>query len=177
VADGNQEARADEHMGFAEAHVVVDVLRGMHGDEEGAAEGLDLGPLVRVLGVFDGELVQAEFLLQLKEQDILWFVQSDPDEAAVIDRQHVTDCIQADVAPHASGVIRRAVDDGGGNDGRGLIHRAILHRHRIAIKPYCEPRGPMPMQTPHGSATTTQATGHCVAAMPAAIAGRRRMRP
>ena len=136
MAHGDQEARADEDMGLPKTHVVFHMLGGVCGDEERAAEDLDLRPLVRMLGIFDGEVVQAEFLLQLVEQCVLWFVQADPHEAAVIDGQYVADRIQGDVATQAGGVVGGTIDHAGRDGWRKLVHRAILHAQRIVIKHY-----------------------------------------
>ena len=57
----------------------LDQLRGARDDEQGLAILLDLGPLMGVAGVLDGELVQVELLLHRAEQRHVGFVQPDPD--------------------------------------------------------------------------------------------------
>ena len=56
----DDEALADEEVRLAEGDAAVDQLRGAGDDEERVAVLLDLRPLVGVLGVLDGEVVQAE---------------------------------------------------------------------------------------------------------------------
>ena len=84
---GDQEARADEQVGLAEAHMAIDALRGVRSDEQRIAVTLQLGALVRVLGILDGEVVQAEFLLQLVQQRVLRLVQAAGDGGRLIQSQ------------------------------------------------------------------------------------------
>jgi hypothetical protein len=110
-------------------------LGGVRDQEQRIAIGLDLRPLVRVLRVLDGEVVQAEFLLQLVQQQVFGFVQADPDEAAILHRQHVADLVQGDVVATALAVVGHAVDHAAGQGemaGRG-VHAFIL--------PPAEPEG------------------------------------
>ena len=63
VADGDHEARAEEdhHLADLDELLAVDVARGLEHDEERvAAVDLELGPLVGVDGVLDGQRVQLE---------------------------------------------------------------------------------------------------------------------
>src|SRR5688500_15053420 len=83
----------------------------MDGDEQRVAVRLDLGPLVRVVRVFDGEVVQAEFFLQLVEDALVGLIQTNPDEAAVVDGEHVADRVEADVAALAVAAVGHAVHD------------------------------------------------------------------
>jgi hypothetical protein len=53
-------------------------------DEKRVAEALQLGPLVRQVGVLDGEVVQPELGLYLLEQGFGRLVEPDPDEAIVL---------------------------------------------------------------------------------------------
>src|SRR5690606_24221547 len=76
-----------------------------------------------VLRVLDGQVVKAELLLQLVQQQVFGIVQADPDEAAVVDRQHVADLVQGDVVAVAFAVVGHAVDDTAGQGG-GVVHAA-----------------------------------------------------
>ena len=128
MADGDQVALADEGIGLAEADVAVHQLRRVHDREQRTPVGLDLGPLVRVLGILDREVVQVELLLQLVEQRVVGFVQADPDEAAVVDRQHIADLVQARCRVAVPPPVQRAVDDAGGLAacGAGAFHGCIV---------------------------------------------------
>jgi hypothetical protein len=77
-----------------------DHLRGGHHHEQRIAVGLDLGPLVRAR-VLDGQVVQAEFFLQLQQYIVVGIVQADPDEA-VATGNDIADGVQADVVALAS---------------------------------------------------------------------------
>jgi hypothetical protein len=144
VAYGDQIAGTDESMGFAEADVAVQQLGGVHGQEQRVAVGFDLRPLMRVLGVFDREIVQAEFLLQFVEQGFLRLVQADPDEAAVVDGEGVADLVEADIGARAV-AVHGAIDDalrerrsggwvghGGHRAGIGWPGQAALRSVRVA---------------------------------------------
>ena len=56
---------AEEDVGFTEGNVPADQLRGLHYDEQRVAVGFDFGALVCLLSVFDSEVMQVEFFLQL----------------------------------------------------------------------------------------------------------------
>ena len=60
VPDADDVALAEEEMGLAEGDAAVDQLRGARDDEQRVAILLELGALVGVLGVLDGEVVQVE---------------------------------------------------------------------------------------------------------------------
>ena len=69
-------------MGLAEGDPALDQLRCARDDEQGLAILLDLRPLMGVVGVLDGELVQVELLLHGGKQRHVGLVQSDPDHVA-----------------------------------------------------------------------------------------------
>lgn len=117
MAYGHQEARAKEGVGFAILDALIDHLRGGHHHEQRIAVGLDLGPLVRVARILDGQVVQAEFLLQFQQHIIVGVVQAYPDEA-VATGDDIADGVQADVVALAVVIVVDAVDDAGGV-GRG----------------------------------------------------------
>lgn len=110
VAYGYQVARAQEDVRLAEGQLAGDQLRGLYHDEQRVAVGLDLGALVGVVGILDGEVVQVELFLQLFQQRFVRLVQADPDEAVVLG-QHVADRVQRDIADTAAvAVVGDAVD-------------------------------------------------------------------
>ena len=87
VAHGDQIVAADEHVCFAELDLGRDDLRGVQRDEQRIVVQLDLRPLMRVVRVLDGKVVQAEFLLQFVQQGFVGLVQADPDECILGPRQ------------------------------------------------------------------------------------------
>ena len=72
-------AAADEQMGFAERDAALDPLRGARHDEQRVAILLDLRMLVRLAGILDGEIVQAELRLHARQQFGAGLEQADPD--------------------------------------------------------------------------------------------------
>ena len=112
MAQRHEVARADEHMRLAEGDPAVHELCGMRDHEQRIAVRLDLRPLVRIARILDREVVQAEFLLELAEQRRLRIEQPDPDEGAVVDRQHVADLVERDIAARPVAAVDDAVDDG-----------------------------------------------------------------
>ncbi|KAG0741551.1 hypothetical protein G6F24_016683 [Rhizopus arrhizus] len=117
MAHRHQEARAEEGMRFAILDALIDHLRGGHHHEQRIAVSLDLGPLVRVARILDGQVVQAEFLLQFQQDIVVGIVQAHPDEA-VATGNDIADGVQADVVAFALVIVVDAVDDAGGV-GRG----------------------------------------------------------
>jgi hypothetical protein len=125
VPHRDQVAFADEQMGLAERDPALDQLRRSRHDEQAVAILLDFRPLVGMVGVLDGEIVQVELLLHAAEQRQIRLVQSDPDH------------VSRPAAP-VRGFIDRdigntpAVDVGaGGNDalGRDRIGRGGSQLH------------------------------------------------
>ena len=55
MADRDDEAAADEQMGLAELDALVDHLGGAGDDEQAVAVALDLGSLMRLRRILDGE--------------------------------------------------------------------------------------------------------------------------
>ena len=82
VAHRDHVAESDEEVRFAERDPVLDHLRGARDHEQRLAVLLQLGPLVGVAGILDGELVQAEKPLQAAEERVGRFEQPDPDHMA-----------------------------------------------------------------------------------------------
>jgi hypothetical protein len=86
VADGDDEARAEEdhHLADLDELVAVDVARGLEHDEQRvAAVDLELGALVAVHGVLDGQRVQLEVLADRLDHARARIVQADPHEAVL----------------------------------------------------------------------------------------------
>ena len=80
MAHRNDVAPADEDFGLPESDMVVDEKGGAQGNEGGLPIGFQLGPLVRVQGVLDRQLVQAELGLKLAEILFIGGFNADPDE-------------------------------------------------------------------------------------------------
>lgn len=83
MADRDQEVRADEDVKLAELDLLrgVEVARRAQDDEEGVAVALQLGALVGLEGVLDGELVEVELGGQGVELGLGGAVQADPGHA------------------------------------------------------------------------------------------------
>ncbi len=62
MPDGDAEVRPNEQVQLAELDLldVVEIASRAQDDEQGVAVALELGPLVRLHGVLDRELVQVE---------------------------------------------------------------------------------------------------------------------
>ncbi len=85
VADGDHEVAVDEQQDLARLDVVavVHVADGLEDDEQGVAVDLELGPLVRVDGVLDRQLVQVELARDGVELLLGGLEDADPHERAV----------------------------------------------------------------------------------------------
>lgn len=112
VPHRDQEVAPDEQVRFAEDHLALLHLRRVQHDEERVAVGLQLGALVGLAGVFDGEVVQVEFLLHAGEHGVVRLVQAQPDEGARR-VQHIADGLDRQVALAPAVAIQRAVDHHG----------------------------------------------------------------
>jgi hypothetical protein len=131
VARREHEVRADEDVDLAHHQLVgrLQLDRVQHGEER-VVVFLDLRPLVAVPRVLDGQVVQAEFLLHLRELFGRRVLQRDPDEAARALE------VLADVVDRAVGELR-AVLIGNAVDQHGRLlgsagARAILGAGRNA---------------------------------------------
>ena len=84
VPDGDDEVVADEDEHLAEADVVDGLVpaRRLEHEQEHVAVALELGPLVRLDRIFDGERVQAELAGDGVELVVGRLVQADPHEPA-----------------------------------------------------------------------------------------------
>lgn len=65
VAAGDDVAVAGEDVGFDELQLAFVAHRRVGDDEQGVAEGFQLGPAVLLEGIFDGQFVQVELALQV----------------------------------------------------------------------------------------------------------------
>ena len=79
MADGDHVAAPDEQVRLAEGDAPVHHLGRPGDDEQRVAILLELRPLVRLEGVLDGKLMQAELYLDLPQRSRLGLVQADPD--------------------------------------------------------------------------------------------------
>ena len=79
---GHHISTPHEDVGFAEGDPLVNDLGRSCNDEERLAILLQLGMLVRLAGVLDGEGMQIELCLHPGQQVIAWFEQTDPNDVA-----------------------------------------------------------------------------------------------
>src|SRR4051794_21621166 len=99
-------------MRLAELNLAVDELSGAQRDEDRVAVDLELGALMGVVRVLDGEIVQAETLLHGAQQILVRLVQTDPDEiTALLGR---TGLGKIDVGAPPPALICGTVDDAHG---------------------------------------------------------------
>jgi len=82
VANRDDVSLAHEEVRLAERDAATHELRGSRHDEETRLILLELGPLMGLAGVLDGEWVQVELSLHLIQHLGAGFVQSDPDDVA-----------------------------------------------------------------------------------------------
>ena len=71
-------------MGFAERDAALDPLCGAGHDEQRVAILLDLRVLVRLAGILDGKIMQAELCLHPRQQLGAGLEQADPDDMACL---------------------------------------------------------------------------------------------
>ena len=116
MANGDHEARAEEdhHLADLDELVAVDIARGLEHDEERVASvDLELGPLVGVDGVLDGQRVQLEVPADRLDHARARVVQPDPHEAVLAGVGLAQRRLELDAAAEPlAGVVQAAVDDG-----------------------------------------------------------------
>ncbi len=115
MADRDHELGADEEHDLAELDGVVgvDVAGRLEDHEQGVVVDLELGPLVGVDGVLDGQLVEAELAPDRVELGLVGLVQTDPDKG-VLGAAGLIGLVQGQLARLALAVlVDRAVDDHG----------------------------------------------------------------
>ena len=103
-------APADEYRHLAGVQFVVLDLDRVHDDEDRVAVLFDLGPLVAVAGVLDGELVQTEHFLHRFDLGGVGILQRDPDET-VRPADVLADLADGDVGDLFPVLVGRAVDE------------------------------------------------------------------
>jgi len=112
MPDSDDIALANEDMGFAEGDPAIDKLSRAGDDEQGIAILLDLGPLVRMLGVFDRQFMQMELCLDAQQQLAIGFEQPDPDDMARFPRPFAG-LFDRDVGYALAGGVDARGDDAG----------------------------------------------------------------
>jgi hypothetical protein len=116
VADRDHELGADEQHDLAELDGVglADVAGRLEDHEQGVVVDLELGPLVGVDGVLDGELVEVELAPHRVELGLVGLVQPDPDEG-VLGAAGLIRLVEGQLArPALAVLVDRAVDDHAG---------------------------------------------------------------
>ena len=112
--------------------LMVDVADGLEHQEQRTGVAVELGPLVGVHRVLDGQFVQTEELRNVGHLVGVRLVQADPDESAALARGPSPGPARVVAAGDADAVdIRGAVDDHvARHDGQGQLHRPARHgRH------------------------------------------------
>ena len=116
VADRDHEALADEDHDLADLDelVAVDVAGGLeHHEQRVAAVDLELGALVGVDGVLDGQRVQLEVLAHRLDHARAGVVQPDPHEAVLAGVGLAQRGLELDAPAQAlAALVEAAVDDG-----------------------------------------------------------------
>lgn len=82
MTDRNKIPFADEQMGLPKCDAAANELRGARHDEQRVAILVDLRPLVGVVCVSYGEIVQVELPLHTGQESHIRFMQPDPDYMA-----------------------------------------------------------------------------------------------
>jgi hypothetical protein len=114
VADGDDVASSDEDLGLSERDASLNELGGPHHHEKAVAVSLDLGTLVGVPGILDGEPMQPELGLHLFEELHRGLVEADPDDV-IGPARPFPGLVDPDVRDPASAGV-----DPGGHDARDL---------------------------------------------------------
>lgn len=99
--------RLTEH----DSPLVAIALGAAQNDEKAVAVALELRTLMRPVGILDGQVVQAELLLDLPEQLFVRLMEPDPDELIGLTEGR-GDLVNCDVGDTPATRIRRGVDDG-----------------------------------------------------------------
>ena len=145
VPHGDHEIRPDEEEDLAERHglLAIDVTRRLDHDEQGVVVHLELGPLVSLERVLDGELVELERGFHLRELLFRRLVESQPHERAwslrglerLFERERAgaadAGVVDAAVDDHATGLTKSALR--GLADGRPRTPRVIQRERQSRI--------------------------------------------
>ena len=112
VADRHDVTGADEQVRLAalDPPLLIVPARRAQDQEETVAVLLELGTLVRLVGVLDRQVVQAELALDGPQLLLARLEQAEPDEGPVALRP-LAHLLEAHVGDPAAALVRRAVDD------------------------------------------------------------------
>ena len=139
VADGDHEALAEEdhHLADLDELLAVDVARGLEHDEERvAAVDLELGALVGVDGVLDGQRVQLEVPADRLDHARARVVQADPHEAVLAGVGLAQRGLELDAAAQPLAALVEAAVDHGRADlllAQRLWGRRVHRRRAVAV--------------------------------------------
>lgn len=110
VAAGDDVAVAGEDVGFDELQLAFVAHRRIGDDEQGVAEGFQLGPAVLFQGVLDGQFVQVELPLQVGQLLGVGLFQADPHEVPGL-ACPLAAFVDADVGDLSAGAVHRRCHD------------------------------------------------------------------
>ena len=143
VSHGEDVVGPHEDVHLAKLQVLARDLDRVHHHEERVAILLDLGSLVAMVRVFDGQLVEVELDLHLLELSLAGITQGDPHEA--VGPPHVVvDRVLVDVRQLAPVLVGYTVDEHGADDNApgvesghaaGFLHALRPSRHRGGVRP------------------------------------------
>ncbi|MCY1427099.1 hypothetical protein D9M71_429300 [compost metagenome] len=120
VTRGDDVAIAGEDMGFDELQFAFVAHRRVGDDEQGVAEGLELGPAVLFQRVLDGQFMQVELALQVGQLLGVGLFQADPDEMTGF-ACPLAAFIEADIGDFSAGAVHRRRNDSSHGDSLLLM--------------------------------------------------------
>src|SRR5262245_41057888 len=82
MAHGNEVAAPNKDVGFAELNLTLDKLRGAKHNKQGLVVDLGFRPLMGAVGILDGQLMEIEPPLDLRQHLFVRLIEADPDEGA-----------------------------------------------------------------------------------------------
>jgi hypothetical protein len=112
AAEGEHIVAADEDIQLADTQLIAYHFDGVEHHEQRIAVLLELGSLVAVACVLDGERVQVELLLHLGKLALGGVLERHPHEAAGA-REIVADLVLVDVRELAAVLVHHAIDQHG----------------------------------------------------------------
>src|SRR5688572_10465604 len=128
VAHGHQVVPPEKDVGLSELQLARrsgHVRRAQHHEHRILVE-LELRPLVRVVGVFDRQIVQAELLLDLPQHVLFGLVEAEPDEL-IGTRECRPNLIDGQIGDSGAAAICGAVDDRGWRWHRRRRDKDVCH--------------------------------------------------
>ena len=128
MTHGYDVAAADEDVRLAEGDAAVDKLRRARNDEDPVAIELELRVVVRLAGVLDGEVVQAELRLNAAQQLVGGLVQPDPDDVPGLGGPLVR-FLDPDIPDTAAAAV-----DGCGHEARFTRRKLCRGRTALALR-------------------------------------------